>query len=293
MKLILIFLIFFSSINAEVNIKEIAVFSAKDAKNRKHFELILTVIQELLNKNSKKENINLKFKLNLYNDKKEIYKRYLEEDLLLMILSPYYYIKDKKLLDKNKEDILHVTMNNQKREQYYLIANKKAKQPMKNLSKYKISMLGGNNAALHWFKSYIYKEHKKPFKTIIPNLKKLGKESKIVYDVFFNKNHLGLISKAGYELLYELNPQIKKHTVILKKSKEIYLSMYALTNLKTKKEDKNNFMKILANINSLVKNDLLSASASITSVNILEKKDLKALEEFYTKLFILENKYEK
>ncbi len=293
MKFIFLFLLVFTFSYSDHKLKEIAVYSKTDQKNKKHFELILTVIQELLNKNSRNLDIHLKFKINSYDNKKEVFKRYLKEDLLLLILSPYDYLKSQKLLDVNKEHLWEIGTNGQKREQYYLIANKKLKNPMKNIGKYKISTRGGNNGALYWFKSIIYKEFKKPFKKVIPKFNTVSKESKVVYDVFFNKNNLGLISKAGYELLSELNPQIKKHTFIVKKSKEIFLSMLALTSLRTNKSARNDFRKIINNINSFLKNSQLAASSSITHVKILKDDDIKELKKFYKEFYKYEKKYEK
>ena len=160
---------------------------------------------------------------------------------------------------------------------------------MKNISKYKIITLDGLENSYIWYK-YIYfknkhkrtNENKHLFET---------KENKIIYSVFFNKNRLAIVTKVAYDVISELNPQLKKGIKIIKKSPAIFISFLGFNHISMSEQEKNTLYNVSKEINKFLGNSQLASSSKIGISKSFTHKKLNKLESFYKKYKIIEDKY--
>ncbi|MCJ8325784.1 MAG: hypothetical protein MJK08_01685 [Campylobacterales bacterium] len=277
-----IFLLMFLSFYLHANNMEIGIL-VKKFNNNNYLNLVIKVIER--NFDSTKSKLNIK----VYTKKNLILKDLKDSKLKGIIINPFTYFANKNIIDKYTNERWSLKFNKQEIEEYYLIANAKENNIMKNISKYKIITLDGLENSYIWYK-YIYfknkhkrtNENKHLFET---------KENKIIYSVFFNKNRLAIVTKVAYDVISELNPQLKKGIKIIKKSPAIFISFLGFNHISMSEEEKNTLYNVSKEINKFLGNSQLASSSKIGISKSFTHKKLNKLESFYKKYKIIEDKY--
>ena len=126
----------------------------------------------------------------------------------------------------------------------------------------------------------------KVFKEIVDS----QKTKKLIFNVFFNKDSVSVVSRRLYRDMLELNPQIKNKIEILKKSKAIFLSGVGFTNKKIN--------PYYENMHDSVKEDMgkngkiiLSPAVKIYDFYKINDEELKPLDRFFENFFNLKKLY--
>lgn len=212
----------------------------------------------------------------------------------LIILNPKMFFKRKSSLEPfyKTKNLWTLYIGENKYEQYYAITNKKSKASIKNLKGYTVAYKEGFSSSKIWFKSLLYKEHKKSYRSIVKDEKVEKKSNKLVLNAFFKKDYVSIVERNAFELMCELNPQLRKNIKIIAKSEPIFLTIIGLTN-KTMNHKKHR--KIFHELNNI--EDVLSGSEFKSIIPKISgaylTNDISDLEKFFNEYFRLEKKYEK
>ncbi|NQY21855.1 MAG: hypothetical protein HRT40_11225, partial [Campylobacteraceae bacterium] len=201
------------------------------------------------------------------------------------------YFKEEKEIKKYNINTWSVDFNKNKYEQYYFIKNKNSKITLDNISLYTINFRDGVLDAKIWFKSLIYKKYKKSYSKVITKENISAKRHKLAYLPFFSLETASIISKSDFDTICEINPQLKKKLVIVKKSKKIFLTLIGLAY--TDMQDKNH-LALSQRFSRMNLNDPreYNSLANNTKVYSLKDNELNQLREFYKKYEKLK-RYEK
>lgn len=250
----------------------------------KYTKLLVKILKKDI---SKKYSLNIN--INISNNKEDAINDFLTQKSKIIIAHPFFYFENKKILDTQSYLKWIFKFKEKEIEQYYLISNKKNKEVLSDISKYKIYTIKGIDNSLIWLKYFYYKKYEKKF----PLKKHIYSERihKIMYKVFFNKNSIGVITKSSYDLLTELNPQLKKRIKILKKSEPIFISFLAFNNKDMNIYEKDTFKKLSQTRNLLIDDKNILSQAYIGISTLHNNNELKKLNSFYKEYKILEKIY--
>ncbi len=217
----LIILFLTVSLNADID-KEyyvgIGIYNYDNVyKNR-----IKKIILKLANKLEK----SYEYKVNLIflDDESSIlddFKSYKKMNLLINYLG--FYLKNKEILkDITKKPFLF-NNNENRRNQFYLLVNKKSNiNSLKDLKGKSFASFVGDEGFSIWLDYLTIKNLNKSYKKVIEKEYKVQKKQRLVLDLYFNKADFSVVSKTIYDDMLLLNPSIKKRVKVLKKSKQIF-----------------------------------------------------------------------
>lgn len=254
---------------------------------------IAAFLKKLVEKNFNKVNPEYKLNIIFYEDKNKAINDFVSNKILTLKAHPFLYFKHKKKLNNMLIKKSFLSSNNQEVQQFYLIANNQIKDPFKNLNKYKLLAMGGKNNGMLWLKYLYYKEFKKSFYNNIKKITHVSKENRILNKVFFEENSIGIITKNSYDLLLEINPQLKNRIKILKKSKRIFVQVIILDNLNLNYNKYEDILKRRANLSGIIENSNLLGEVNIKFIKKFSNFDLSIFENFYNEYTNLEKKYER
>lgn len=257
----------------------------KKFHNNNYLELIINVIE----KNFQDKNHTIKVKIKIYKNKDLLFNDLRNEKLKGIIINPFIYFENKKIVHKLTKDRWSLSFNNQDTEEYYLLANAKEKNIFKNINKYKLITLDGLDNSYTWFKYLIYKNKYK-------NIQEkdhlfFTKENKIIYNIFFNQKSLGVITKVAYDTMIELNPQLKKKVKIIKKSDKIFISFLGFSHFNITKEETEYLYSFSSKIKDFLGDSQLASTSNISISHSFDKHKIKKLEDFHRKYIRLKNNY--
>lgn len=216
------------------------IFSANLFQNSKP-EDVEAATRIMVSKLKSKSNLEEDVEIVVCNSEEEIIKN-LNEEFDFIYLSP---VETMRFKDKYKLEPTLVTMTKQSYgDIFYLITNKKDnKKDIKSLKDgiiYILSKTQGQTPSI-WLDK-ILRDKKLPnkekfFKKIIYDFK----STNVVLPVFFKKASAAIVTSAAFELLCELNPQIKKEAEVIQTSKPILSGIFCF-DLKNKNEKRKKFV---------------------------------------------------
>jgi ABC-type phosphate/phosphonate transport system substrate-binding protein len=167
----------------------------------------------------------------------------------LLYISPIEYLQLKKNFDI--EPALVTETNNNYGDIYYLVTSKKDNKneigDLKNGVVFILSKTDEQAASL-WLDKILF-DNKLPVKSKF--FKKINFENKstnVVLPVFFKKATASVISSSSFELLSELNPQIKKDAQILKTSKPFIRAIFCFDRRNKDEKRKKYLLEYMSNI---------------------------------------------
>lgn len=252
-------------------------------------ETYLKLITEILQKKWTTQKIKINVKVL---DDEEALNMYKNKKINILITVPSIYFKHETLIENSSQAKYFMPINEEIYEQYYLIANKDSIAPMKNLNHHVINLMNGFQGARVWFETFVYENKKKPLHKSIKSIVRKNKETEILYKVFFDKNHLGVISKATYNLMRELNPQIKKKIKVLAKSSNRFISIFTLVHKDVSKYDHNRFRNLMNSMGEVLGNSKDLPFVLVDELMSLKKSDINYIKLIYKKHQNLKKKYQ-
>ena len=279
MQYIILLLFFLSSLSSEVLNVNIAMSPKTFFKDKKFSNLVIKVIESSFNNKYS----DIKIHILPYSSEKKIISDFFNKKVELIILSPKFFFKEEKRLNKNISKKWTLRINNEKYEQYYLITHKDSNASIKNIKNYTVNFRDGVLSAEKWFESLVYEAHHKPYLSVIHKRIYFKKRSKLIYQVFFKKDMVSVVTKNDFDTLLEINPQLKKNIKILKKSQKIYLSLLGFSSKNMNKKREEIIFNHVTNIDSIMSNEHYKSLTSLSKAYFLNDKDLDKLRIFYKK----------
>lgn len=233
-------------------------------------------------KQMEKQHYGSKIELKFYNNEKKLMKDYKNKKIIAIISDASLYYEHKKELDALSKDKWIMSNTNKVFDKYYLIRNKKFHFSFNDLEDKNFFFKDEMSAV--WFEYVMLKNgiEIKPSR-----LYKIEKPRKLIFNCFFNKNDLAIVSKDLYDSMVSLNPQIKKRTDIVMESESIFFNGIGFTRKNIKKYQDRIFDSMTNNLLS-VDNDFKELSfINIQKVFILRDGDLADTDIFYKNYFRL------
>ena len=151
--------------------------------------------------------------------------------------------------------------------------------------------LDGVRNTLIWVKYLFYKEKQK---NILKSVKKhsfITKENKLIYNIFFNKNNIGVITKPAYETLIELNPQLERSIKIIAKSDALFISYIGFDHVSLTNVEANIYKSAAKNLDNILGYSKLASSIDISLSEDLTKEEYETLNKFHKEYKLFEKLY--
>ena len=212
----------------------------------------------------------------LYEDKNKLIADYKNKKILSLVLDTTSYYENKEEIDAMSSDIWAVSKTSSVFQQFYLVKNIESKISLDKFDVKKIFYK--ENMSRLWLESLFLKKN---MSLDIETYEKIEKANKLVFNVFFNKNSISLMTRDLYDSMTKLNPQIKLKLKVLEKSKKIFFDAIGFS----RKDINENFKKTLDLIETDVntnKNEFEAISfTEVKQIFSLKENDLKELDNFY------------
>lgn len=239
----------------------------------------------------KELNVNLSVKF--YPTSELLSKKFLNNELNMIVLPLPYFLKNKEILEKNSRDYWTLSFSENKFAQYYLISPKNLENKnFKDIKNTTLSYKEDDDIAEIWLDKNSLIENKKSYKKVLKRVLFEEKESTVVLDVFFKKAQFGIVSKKTWDIMIELNPAIAKTIEIVRKSEKIHLPFIGMFSKNSTKKSTDIFFNVTKDMRKLYNSEELLDLLKFDSIFPLELKDLKDLEIYYNEYFKLKKKYE-
>jgi len=282
--LVFIFFIFFTtSLFSKENKTYIGILYEKIFTTKKEAR-IASVIWTKYMEDKGYENVIIKF----YQDENILIADYLNNKVSTLLGTYEMYYKNKSILEHASKRRWVPAVRREIFEQYYLIKNKTSDISLDKLENK--TFYYRNSIGKKWLESLVLEKYKKPISKVFSKVVEIKKAQKLIFNVFFNKNELSVVSKDLYDDMIQLNPQIKNKIEILEKSKSMFISAIGFSSKKISLYY-NDMLK-------MVKEDIdkkgvirLSESINIHSFYDISNEELKPLDRFFSDYLILKNKY--
>lgn len=176
---------------------------------------------------------------------------------------------------------------------YLLVVNNNSKiNSISDLDSKKIlnSFSRENEITDKWIYIEMKKEKISDPSQIINKFIKVKKPSKRLFQVFFGNADGCVISEPQYESMCELNPQLKKHLKIVKKSPNYLTEVYFVNNVSSK-EGLRDVRAQVKELNSTINGSQMLKLFQAFKVSYFEKTQLESLENLFKeyKMYTSEN----
>ena len=238
-------------------------------------------------KQMKQEHANLDMDVLFYSDEKKILEDYKNRKVSAIIGNGFFYWENRKKIDKLSVDKWVLSRNSNKFEQFYVIKNVNSEFDFNN--KHVRKVLYGEEIGRIWFETLVYK-NSKDSKKILKNINRVGKDKKLIFDVFFNKDSVAVVGKDLYDSMLEVNPQIEQRIKILAKSKPIFIRGIGFTRKGIEKSIRDSLFKLTKRINESKTNYEVISFIQVQNIFLMTGDELNKLNKFYEEYDKLRNK---
>lgn len=289
MKIVL--LIIFTSIYIFANEQKVNIgISTSDFyKNNQSAKITFKLIENSFNQ--KKNNVQIKFIH--FKTTKELFNSYINNKIQIIVTNFDEYFKKEKILKEKTNALWTIPFNNTNSEQLYLIKNKKLDFKINDIHKYVINYKDYSRPSEIWFRNFIYNEKKQSYKNFIKKENFNTKISQLNLKPFFDKTQISVVYKSDYDLMMELNPQIKNRVEILKKSKISFITNIGLVNKSIKEEDYKKLLKLFSGFKYLEKRNRIKSKLTLNKLTLLEKEKIDEQRDYYKNYYKKELVYDK
>jgi len=258
-------------------------------KDENFSKMILKSVEKKINGLNK-----INVKLTPYKDESNILSDLKSKKIKFAVINPEVFFRNEEKIETYIYDqkwTLFISENLY--EEYYLIKNKNSKADFSNLSNYQVNYREGVPVAKNWLATEIYKTYKKPYSNVVKNENFIKNRNQLALKPYFNKDEVSVIDKSDFDLMCELNPQLKNGLTIIKKSKPMFFNLIGLTHKSVTPEEYNMLYGFLHNIDYLLEGDEFSTIIPcVTNLHKLSEENMDILREFYKNYFTLKNKYD-
>lgn len=288
MKIFLFLITIYSFLFSDTKEIKFSVLASENVVDVKSARVIINLLNKQIVKN---DNFILRFKL--YTDVAETIKLYKTKKLRILSVLPEEYFTNFDIYNKYPNDIYISSVNNNTFHQYYLIANKEDKKIFENLEEYDVNHDAMSPMSFKWFKTLVYEKKKKSYKSSVNKTKAVNRTSSLVHSVFFKKKNVSIISKENFDTTVEVNPQILKKVVILKKSKKIFVYSIIIMRKDILGEEDTNLFDLTNGISFILESLSFGGSSFFSGLEKAVKNELDETKKLFVKYDLLQKKYEK
>lgn len=271
-KLLLLLFFIVSNLFANDEKMKIGILYEKIFTTKKEAKIGARLWLKQLREKDKNSNVEIIF----YTDEKKLLEDYKNKKISVVVASVILYYENKKSIDNITSHRWIMSLSKGMFDKYYLIKNKENKANLKTINSSNIYYR--DEMSKVWLNYLFYKNKNNSSDN---NLKKIEKESSLVFNVFFNKNEISIVSKDAYDSIVSLNPQIEQKVEIVEESDAIFFNGIGFTrkNVASKIEKsielmKDNFIEKEREYDAL-------SFADIRKVYVLEDNDLSKTDAFY------------
>ncbi len=218
------------------------------------------------------KNVDLNFIINvkLYDSFEELTKKFEKDKIALSILSTVDYLTYSNRA--NFRPMFSPLMDNNPGSKYIIITSRDKQ--FNTISDLKNSSIGITTSYLHkaaalWLESLLFDNNLPNKDAFFSRIIESTKDSKIVLDVFFGKLDACLVSESAFELMIDLNPQMKSKLKIIGQSPLFMNVILCFTNnLKDK------------NVYETIKNKIMTINTYSSGEQMLKIMKIKSIIPF-------------
>ena len=254
------------------------------------YEKIFTTKKEakiglkLWEKQMKKKNYDYDVNIFLYEDKNKLISDYTNKKIHAIVFDTTSYYENKKEIDTLSSNKWAISRTSSVFQQFYLVKNTESKI---SLTKFKVDKIFyKENMSRVWLENFLSKRNMNINTEVY---EKIEKPNKLVFNIFFNKDNISIMTEDLYESMIDLNPQVKSKLKIIEKSKKMFFHAVGFTRKGMDKNIKKTLYSIEKEINT---NNSAWEAVSFTNVQQvfpLKNDDLKELDDFYKEYFSRKN----
>lgn len=281
--LFILCILFASNAFSKNNSIDVGVLYKKIFTTKKEANIAIKIWLKHMKKKPYFEGVNII----LYDDEQKMLDDYIATKITGMISNLTHYFKNKDKIDKSSKYKWVLSTTKKIYDEYYLIRNIESTGIIEKLNTY--DFYYKDDIGKIWLESYLLKIYKKPIEKIFHKIKEIKKPRKLLFDVFFNKNTVSVVSKRLYDSMIKLNPQIKEQTKIVKKSKPIFVSAIGFTHKHIDETYNKRLEQLTLDINNSAKAIELISLIDLARIKVIEDNELEELELFYEEYFKLKN----
>lgn len=280
--IVLIPLFLIINLNADKKIFKVGMLYEKIFVSQKEAKIGAKLWLKQMEEKDKRFNLDVIF----YDDETKLIEDYKNKKVSVIVSTATLYYKNKDIIDNLSSHKWIMSSSNDKFSKYYLIKNKNLKFDFDKLGNKRIYYKDDMTKA--WLDVLIYKKKKK---LVDRKYVKVEKENKLIFNPFFNKNDLSIISKDLYDSIVKLNPQIEQKIDIVMKSEAIFFNGIGFTR-KDPDEEYENMVELMREKLMTVNNEFdVTSFIDIQKIYMLNKNDLYRLDKFYEEYFRLKKIY--
>lgn len=216
-----------------------------------------------------------KVKLIRIDSSEKAIKLFEDKKIIALLADSTFYYKYKKKLDLLSKHKWVVSKSEQNFNQYYLIKNLESEFSFNDLEKKEIYY--NDHMAKMWFDYLLLKKNIESKKMI----NRIDKEKNLIFNIFFNKDNLSIITKDLYDDMIKFNPQIKEKIEIIEKSEAIFFKVLGYTRKGLSENDQEKLYKIINALNAKVEDFDVLSFIQIRKIHIVVKHELDKINKFF------------
>lgn len=271
-KLLIIVFFFISDLVANDEKIKIGILYEKIFTTKKEAKIGARLWIKQMKEKDKKLNLEVLF----YKNEKKLLEDYKNKNISILISSSTLYYENKKFIDNITNHKWIMSLSKGIFDKYYLIKNKENRTNLKSMNN--SSIYYKEEMSKVWLNYLFYKNKNYNSNN---NLKKIEKESSLVFNVFFNKDKISIIPKNSYDSIVSLNPQIKQRVEVLEESDTIFFNGIGLTRKNVNKKIKRVIETLKVNFHENKSEYDALSFADIRKIYVLEENDLDKTDAFY------------
>lgn len=201
----------------------------------------------------------------------------------MMVIYSSFYLENKEEIKKISKNPFLFNNDNNRKTQYYLIANKKSKiKSIKDLKNKSFVSLTIDDNYGTWVDFLVRKKLHTSYKNIIKSEKAVNKNEKLLLNVYFNNVDFTAVSKVVYDDMILLNPSIKKNLLIIEKSEPIFFFALGIFHKETSSELSDKFQRTIDNGEFNRRFGDLYKMLNLYGLQRTSFEELKPLDDFYS-----------
>lgn len=222
----------------------------------------------------------------------DIYNAYNKGSINIAFFTPSFFVNHFSKLNKTSGDFWTGSYSEEDNIKYCLISNKKNEfKSFKDIKGKTLGMLIYNDTSYVLVNKMSMKENHKTVDKMVKNIKYINRESTVVLNVYFNKLDMGIIKKATWDTMLELNPSIRKKIFLSWCSENSMPQFVGVFNKKIYSSTKNIFLGLLSGKEVSSESREFFNILPFNHIYKISDKDIKKMLTFYKNYRELLNKY--
>jgi ABC-type phosphate/phosphonate transport system substrate-binding protein len=235
---------------------------------------------------------NMEGDLKYYDFEKNIIKDYLDNKMNYILINPYFYLKNKKILDNITAFYWSVRKYKSKFQKMVILTQKDSGIDKIDDLKNKTVIVKTDNymGEIVLDRSILESKHISK-KKYIKDMKYTTKHSTAILKTYFSKADAAIVPFYAFKLVSEMNPMVKNRLKIIYETDELFMPVISLINKSTSNQIIQTMKKTSKKLHLTKEGRNIFTLFKMTSIDELEPKDLDPLNKYYEEYINLKNKY--